>query len=98
MADEKEKEEKEAKPKAPAKAEGKAAAKAEGKAAAKAEGKAPAKAEGKKAKGKGKGKEAPAGPVTGEAEPPARVPRLKEHYEKSVLPELMKRFSYKNPM
>ncbi|MGH7680623.1 MAG: 50S ribosomal protein L5 [Candidatus Eiseniibacteriota bacterium] len=34
----------------------------------------------------------------GEAEPPTRVPRLKEHYEKSVLPELVKRFSYANPM
>ena len=49
---------------------------------------------------KGKGKEAAAatGPVIGEAEPPARVPRLKEHYEKNVLPELVKRFSYRNPM
>jgi large subunit ribosomal protein L5 len=58
--------------------------------------KAPA-AEGKK-KGKGKEAAAAAGPVVGEAEPPARVPRLKEHYEKNVLPELVKRFSYRNPM
>jgi large subunit ribosomal protein L5 len=57
------------------------------------------KPEGKKAKGKGKeAGGAAAGPVTGEAEAPARVPRLKEYYEKSVLPELIKRFSYKNPM
>jgi large subunit ribosomal protein L5 len=54
----------------------------------------------KKAKGKAKGKDAgaAAGAAVGEAEAPARVPRLKEHYEKSVLPELMKRFSYVNPM
>jgi large subunit ribosomal protein L5 len=60
--------------------------------------KAPPKAEGKKGKGKGKEAAAAAGPVIGEAEPPARVPRLKEHYEKNVLPELVKRFSYRNPM
>ena len=83
MADEKEP--KQAKPKAPA-------GKPEGK------GKPEARAEGKK-KGKGKGAGgAAAGPVIGEAEAPARVPRLKEHYDKSVLPELMKRFSYGNPM
>jgi large subunit ribosomal protein L5 len=83
MADEKEP--KQAKPKAPA-------AKPEGK------GKPQARAEGKK-KGKGKGAAgAAAGPVVGEAEAPARVPRLREHYDKSVLPELMKRFTYKNPM
>ncbi len=86
MADEKEP--KQAKPKAPA-------AKAEGK------GKPEAKAEGKKAEGRKKGKGAggaAAGPAVGEAEAPARVPRLKEHYDKSVLPELMKRFAFKNPM
>ena len=58
-----------------------------------------AKAEGKK--GKGKGKEAAGGgaaQAVGVAEVAARVPRLKEHYEKSVLPELVKRFSYDNPM
>ena len=85
MADEKEP--KQAKPKAPA-----AKPESKGKAEAKA------KAEGKK-KCKGKGAAgAAAGPVVGEAEAPARVPRLKEHYDKSVLPELMKRFSYRNPM
>lgn len=85
MADEKEK--KEAKPKAQGKGEGKTAPKAA------------AQGGGKKAKGKGKGKEAAGGgPVTGEAEAPARVPRLKEHYDKSVLPELVKRFTYSNPM
>jgi large subunit ribosomal protein L5 len=52
----------------------------------------------KKAKGKGKDSGPGAGAAVGEAEAPARVPRLKEHYEKSVLPELMKRFSYGNPM
>jgi len=58
--------------------------------------KAAPKAEGKK---KGKGKEAAAAvAATGVAEAPARVPRLKEHYEKSVLPELVKRFSYVNAM
>ncbi len=51
-----------------------------------------------KKKSKGKEAAAAAGPVIGEAEPPARVPRLKEHYEKNVLPELVKRFSYRNPM
>jgi large subunit ribosomal protein L5 len=51
-------------------------------------------------KGKGKGKDAgpAAGAAVGEAEAPSRVPRLKEHYDKNVLPELMKRFSYGNPM
>lgn len=65
-----------------------------------AAGKADAKpkAEGKK-KSKGKAAAgAAAGPAIGEAEAPARVPRLKEHYEKSVLPDLMKRFGYGNPM
>ena len=86
MADEKEKKEKkEAKPKGEAKPK-----------AAGAEAKA--KGEGKKSKGRGRDAAAAAGPTIAEAEPPARVPRLKEHYEKSVLPELVKRFSYKNPM
>lgn len=52
-------------------------------------------------KGKGKGKEsgaAAAAIAIGAAEAPNRVPRLKEHYEKSVLPDLMKRFAYTNPM
>jgi len=53
-------------------------------------------------KGKGKGKDqssaAAAAVAIGAAEAPNRVPRLKEHYEKSVLPELVKRFSYKNSM
>ena len=64
---------------------------------AKPKGEAKPKAE---AKGKkGKGKDAPAAvTVVGEAEPPARVPRLKEHFEQKVLPDLMKRFGYTNPM
>jgi len=62
-----------------------------------AKGKAPAAESKKKGKGKDAGGAA-AGPAVGEAEAPARVPRLKEHYEKSVLPELVKRFSYANPM
>lgn len=62
-----------------------------------AKAKAPA-GESKSKKGKGKEAAAAAGPVIGEAEAPTRVPRLKEHYEKSVLPELVKRFSYVNPM
>jgi large subunit ribosomal protein L5 len=57
---------------------------------------APSEAKAKKKKGKEAA--AAAGPVIGEAEAPTRVPRLKEHYEKSVLPELVKRFSYRNPM
>ncbi|TMQ66356.1 MAG: 50S ribosomal protein L5 [Candidatus Eisenbacteria bacterium] len=88
MADEKEKKEKkEAKPK------GEAKPKVPG-----ADAKAKAKGEGKKSKGKGRDAGAAAGPTIAEAEPPARVPRIKEHYEKNVLPELVKRFSYKNPM
>jgi large subunit ribosomal protein L5 len=112
MADEKEpKEKKQAKPKPEAAAESKAKAEggAEPKAEAKPKGEGKSKGEGKPkgdAKGKtegkkkkGGGKEAgAAGPAIGEAEPPARVPRLREHFEKNVLPELMKRFSYKNPM
>ena len=107
MADEKEPKKKQAEATKPAGAEEapaapKAEAKAEAKAPAKpkAEGAAKPKAEGK-SKGGGKkkpGKEAAAGPVVGEAEPPARVPRLREHFEKSVLPALMKRFDFKNPM
>ena len=65
----------------------------------KAEGAGKPKAE---KKGKGKGKDASsaaaAAVAIGAAEAPARTPRLKEHYEKSVLPELVKRFSYTNPM
>ena len=100
MADEKEpKEAKQPKPKPEGAAEPKAEAKpkAEGKPKGEAKGKADAKKEGKKKKG---GKEAPAaaGPAVGEAEAPNRVPRLREHFEKSVLPELMKRFQYKNTM
>jgi large subunit ribosomal protein L5 len=86
MADEKDKKEKkEGKPKGEAKPRPTGA-------------EAKPKGEGKKAKGKGKEAAAAAGPQIGEAEPPARVPRLKEHYEKNVLPELVKRFSYRNPM
>ena len=86
MADDEKNEKKEAKPKG----EGKPKGDAKG-------GKAEAKG---KSKGKkGGGKEAGgAGPTIGEAEAPARIPRLKEHYEKNVLPELMKRFSYGNRM
>jgi large subunit ribosomal protein L5 len=53
-------------------------------------------------KGKGKGKDssaaAAAAVAIGAAEAPNRVPRLKEQYEKTVLPELMKRFQYTNSM
>jgi large subunit ribosomal protein L5 len=63
---------------------------------AKPKGDAKPKAEGKKKKGKEGA--ASTGPSIGEAEAPNRVPRLREQYEKTVLPELMKRFSYKNPM
>ena len=87
MADD-EKEKKEAKPKAEkAKGEGK-----KGDAGGKA-----AVGGGKKKEKKGKDAGGPTATV-GEAEAPARVPRLKEHYEKAVLPELMKRFSFTNPM
>jgi large subunit ribosomal protein L5 len=84
MADEEKKEKKEAKPKG----EGKPKGDAKG-------GKAEAKGKGKKGGGKEAGSH---GPAIGEAEAPARIPRLKEHYEKNVLPELMKRFSYANRM
>jgi len=83
MADDEKKEKKEGKPK------GEGKPKAAG---------GDAKAQTKKSKGKGKEAAAAAGPVIADAEPPARVPRLKEHYEKNVLPELVKRFSYRNPM
>jgi len=95
MADEKE--EKKAKPKSEG---GEAKAKGEGKPKQDAKGKGGDS--GGKGKGdsrrKGGGKDQAQGPAVGEAEPPARVPRLREHFEKSVLPELMKRFSYSNPM
>ncbi len=55
------------------------------------------KAEGKKAK-KGKAESATTVSAIGAAEAPARTPRLKEHYDGNVLPELMKRFGYKNAM
>ena len=84
MADEKDK--KDAKPKGEGKAKD-----------AKPKGGAEAAGGGKK-KGKEKGAEKAAGPVVGEAEAPNRVPRLKEHYANSVLPELMKRFHYTNAM
>jgi large subunit ribosomal protein L5 len=88
MADDKDKDKKkDAKPKG----DGAAKSKGEGK-------KADAPVGGGKKKEK-KGKDA-GGPVAqvGVAEPPARVPRLKEHYETKVLPELIKRFSFANPM
>ena len=53
---------------------------------------------GGKKKGKEKGADKAAQQLVGEAEAPARVPRLKEHYANAVLPELMKRFGYKNSM
>jgi len=87
MADDKEpKEKKEAKPKGEGKSKG------DGKSGGKA-------AEGKSSK-KGKGKEAKESSASaiGEAEAPARVPRLREHYDQNVRAELMKRFSYSNPM
>jgi len=88
MSDDKDKKDKkDAKPKGDAKGKGDAKAKGDGK----------PKAEGKKKKGKDGGG-ASAGPSIGEAEAPNRVPRLKEFYETSVLPDLMKRFQYTNPM
>jgi len=57
-----------------------------------------AAAGGGKKKGKDKGADKAAVAVVGEAEAPNRVPRLKEHYAKAVLPELMKRFGYSNAM
>jgi len=64
---------------------------------AKPKGDAKPKAEGKKSKKKDGGA-ASTGPAIGEAEAPNRMPRLREHYEKEVLPELMKRFQYTNKM
>ncbi len=62
--------------------------------------KADAKPAGAGKKKEKKGKKEGTGTVAtiGVAEPPARVPRIKERYEKEVLPELMKRFEYTNPM
>ena len=100
MADEKE----EKKPKAKAeggesKPKGEAKAKGEGKPKQDAKGKGDAGGKGKgDSRRKGGGKDQAQGPAVGEAEPPARVPRLREHFENNVLPELMKRFSYTNPM
>ena len=85
MADEKDEKKKDAKPK------GDGAAKAKGGDAKAAVG------GGKKKEKKGTDAGGPTASI-GEAEAPARVPRLKEHYEKQVLPELMKRFSFANPM
>jgi len=62
----------------------------------KPKGDAKPKAEGKKSKKKEGA--ASAGPSIGESEAPNRVPRLREHYETAVLPELMKRFQYTNRM
>lgn|SRR5574341_549246 len=85
MADKKDKKEtKGEEKKAPAKAGGKPSA-----AAAKA--KAPAK-EAKKAAGDEAAK-APA-----KAKEPVPMPRFRERYQKTVVPALMKEFSYKNPM
>jgi len=102
MADDKEpKEKKQAKPKPEGAAEAKADAKPKGEAKPKGDAKPKGEAKAGKAKGDSRrkgGKDAPSGPAIGEAEPPARVPRLREHFEQKVLPELMKRFQYKNPM
>ena len=62
--------------------------------------KAPAKAAPVKAKAKAPAAEAKkeatdASPAVREKAP---TPRLKEHYQKDVVPSLMKQFSYKNPM
>lgn len=62
----------------------------------------PAAAKGKDGgKGKGKGEAAKAAaPVAAEPEKrdPNYKPRLRVHYQKSVVPALTKKFSYKNPM
>jgi large subunit ribosomal protein L5 len=89
--DEKDKKKKDQKGKGDGAAPGKA--KGDGK-------KADAKPGGAGKKKEKKGKKEGTGTVAtvGVAEPPARVPRIKERYEKEVLPELMKRFEYTNPM
>ncbi len=88
--DEKDKKKKDAKGKGDGAAPGKS--KGDGK-------KADAKPGGAGKKKEKKGKEGTGTVATvGVAEPPARVPRIKERYEKEVLPELMKRFEYTNPM
>ena len=97
MADDKDKDKdkkKEGKPKAEGAAGGKP--KADGKAG---EGKKAGAAVGAGKKKEKKGKDG-GGPTAtiGEAEAPARIPRMREQYEKQVLPELMKRFEYTNPM
>ena len=72
-------------------------AKPKGEGGGKSKGDAKAAGGGKKKEKKGKEAGGPAAQV-GEAEAPARIPRLREHYDKQVLPELMKRFSFSNPM
>ena len=87
MAD---KDEKDKKDKKEAKPKGEGGGKSKGDAKAAVGG-------GKKKEKKGKEAGGPAAQI-GEAEAPARIPRLREHYDKQVLPELMKRFSFSNPM
>ncbi len=98
MADDKEKEKKQAKPKQEGGAQKPKADAKQKSGDGKAKG-GDAKAKGKgDSRRKGGGKDQVQGSAIGEAEPAARVPRLREHFEKNVLPELMKRFSYSNPM
>lgn len=97
MADKKDKAAKDAKGDAKAKDKAKAQPQQQAK-GAQGKGQAPAKGKDKD-KGAAKGK-APEGEVqAGAAELPADyVPRLRQHYQKTVVAALTKRFSYKNPM
>jgi large subunit ribosomal protein L5 len=55
--------------------------------------------EGREAKGsKSKAAEVPAGDEAAEVRDPNYKPRLRLHYHKAVIPALIKKFSYRNPM
>lgn len=97
MADKKDKAAKDAKGDAKAKDKAKAQPQQQAK-GAQGKGQAPAKGKDKD-KGVAKGK-APEGEAqAGTAELPADyVPRLRQHYQQTVVAALTKRFSYKNPM
>jgi large subunit ribosomal protein L5 len=68
------------------------------KGAAPAKGGAPKAAAGGGKKDKDKAKAVAAADVTPEAVDPDYKPRLRQHYQKSVVAALTKRFSYENPM
>src|ERR1700744_2023948 len=81
-----------------AKKDGGGAPKAEGQKAPKAEGQKAGGGKGSKEGRKAKAAEAPAGDETPETRDPNYKPRLRLHYKTAVIPALIKKFSYGNPM